>query len=410
MAKAYKVLGVKKLPIAELTSLSNFKKKRLDDVNFRDYWNNHSSLLTPYSIDYKRRCVTFVETPVTTKLLKSQPFLYQAQRDYASRLFLVPFNEVLALEPVKKVPSSQEINLVFLHSTGRCGSTLLCKMLECIDEIATISEPDFYSQWFMLEQRYGARLDNSIPDIMAKLTDLLIHELEESPAEKTTVIKLRGICINVADKINQALPESKSIFLYRNAYDTINSFLGMVLKHPLAIRIKNLGLDKLSIHWLGKLPGVESKLNAFAPLRADDRFKRLPASGGGAVMALSWLSKMDMALNLMVKKPGFFVCSIRYKDLLENAQLLVQNLSAYLEVKQPDEEIKCKMQKTLESNSQEGSEMESDGVYRLNDFDLEMIDYVLQQHDEICQSDYILPNTIELTTEIISDKALAAHT
>lgn len=40
--------------------------------------------------------------------------------------------------------------VVFLHSTGRCGSTLLCRLLGDAAATVSVSEPDFYSQLVLL--------------------------------------------------------------------------------------------------------------------------------------------------------------------------------------------------------------------------------------------------------------------
>jgi len=125
MAKVYQVKGLKSLPVAEFSSFGNLKLSSLADVDFTNYWKKCSRLLIPYAIDYKRRCAVFVETSGSVAQLKSAPFLYQAQRDFAQRVFLLSFDEVLVLDP-KTIDRAK--NLVFLHSTGRCASTLLWKI------------------------------------------------------------------------------------------------------------------------------------------------------------------------------------------------------------------------------------------------------------------------------------------
>jgi hypothetical protein len=405
MAKVYQVKGLKSLPVAEFTSLGNFKLSALRDVDFLDYWNKHATLLTPYSIDYKQRCVVFVETSASAIELRSKPFLYQAQRDFAERVFLVPFDEVLALE---SNAFSRAENLVFLHSTGRCGSTLLCKLLEDTGEVSALSEPDYYTQWVMLDQQYGSRLDRRIPAVIEKLTNLLLAELEDGSKRDVLVIKLRGVCIHIADQLQQAHPYAKNIFLYRNAYDTSNSFLGLFYKLRLVRTVKRFSLDKLPVYWLGKLPLVKNKLMLFAPLMFDAHYNRTDAAGGGAVLALSWLSKMNRALRLTEDCPHLFACAVRYEDLMEEPSRLIQALAPLVGAHTPDRFASLRMQKTLESNSQKGSDVESDGLYRLSENDIGMIDRVLSRHDVINHSHYILPNTLMAFGNIASDEALAA--
>jgi len=403
MAKVYQVKGLKSLPVAEFSSFGNFKLSPLADVDFTSYWKKCSRLLTPYAIDYKQRCAVFVETSGSAAQLKSAPFLYQAQRDFALRVFLLPFDEVLALD-VKAFDRTE--NLVFLHSTGRCGSTLLCKLLEDTGEVSAISEPDYYTQWAMLDQQYGSSLDRRMPAVVEKLTSLLLAELGDD-SKKDVVVKLRGVCIHIADQLQQAHPYAQNIFLYRNAYDTSNSFLGLLNKLAPVRAAKNFSLDRLPVYWLGKLPLVRNKVVLFAPLILDARYKGI--AGVGAVLALSWLSKMNRALRLMQDYPHFFVCAVRYEDLLQDPSRLICALVPLIGGHRPDYFASLKMRKTMTSNSQQGSDVESDGKYRLDKQDIEVINRVLSKHDIINHAHYVLPNTLTTASNIVSDKALAAN-
>ena len=397
MAIIFCIEGVKSLPIAEFTSLGNFKLRRTSKVDFAGYWREQSQFLSPYSIDYKKRCAVFVQTSLSVTQLKSQAFLYQAQRDYAERVLLVPFDELLDLGKLPFVGAANNKKLFFLHSTGRCGSTLLCNLLEDSGDITVFSEPDFYSQWVMLSQKYHAQLDTRIPKVVETLTNLLIAALDDDLSTESVVIKLRGICINVADKMQQSHVNAKNIFLYRNAYDTGNSFLGLLLKLPLVQMISRFRLDRLPVYWLVKIPGLKSKLMAFAPLSGIPRYNRISAIGGASVIALSWLSKMGLALKLSQKHPDFFLCCVRYEDLTRGAPELMQALVPLMTGRELDDLARVKMNKTLRINSQEGTDLKSDGLYRLSANDIKRIDQVLSKHSVIKDSDYQLTNTLVVT-------------
>jgi hypothetical protein len=321
-------------------------------------------------------------------------------------VLLVSFDCVLDLDATA---FSCAKNLAFLHSTGRCGSTLLCKLLEDTGEVCAISEPDYYTQWVMFDQKYGSRLDRRIPALIEKLTRMLLVEFEDSSQKNVLVIKLRGVCIHIADQIQRAHPYAQNIFLYRNAYDTSNSFLGLFYRFRLVRTIEHLNLDKLPIYWLGKLPLVKNKLMLFAPLMLDAHYNRIAATGGGSVLALSWLSKMNRALRLMQDCPHFFVCVLRYEDVMQEPAQLVQSVVQLIGGHMPDSFASLKMQRTMDLNSQSGSDVESDGQYRLNDQDIEMINQVLSKHKVINHSDYILPNTLTVFGNIASNETLAAR-
>ncbi|MBL4608773.1 MAG: hypothetical protein JKY01_13230 [Pseudomonadales bacterium] len=72
MAKVYQVNGVKRLAVAEFSSLENFKLTPLSDIQSFDHWHEHPNLLIPYAIDYKKRSVIFVETAISAVQLMFQ--------------------------------------------------------------------------------------------------------------------------------------------------------------------------------------------------------------------------------------------------------------------------------------------------------------------------------------------------
>jgi len=143
----------------------------------------------------------------------------------------------------------------------------------------------------MLDQQYGSSLDRRITAVIEKLTSLLLAELEDDSKKDVAVVKLRGVFIHIADQLQLAHPYAQNIFLYRNAYDTSSSFLGLLNKLGPVRATKTFSLDKLPVYWLGKLPLVRNRMVFFSPLILGARYKGV--AGVGAVLATFWLSKMN---------------------------------------------------------------------------------------------------------------------
>ena len=101
--------------------------------------------LTLYALDDQRRQVIFVETPLEVDL-SSHPFYYMAQYQHAQRLVAVPYDDLMrladALGPIE--------HLILIQSIGRCGSTLMSKILNENEHILSLSEPDVYSNLLWL--------------------------------------------------------------------------------------------------------------------------------------------------------------------------------------------------------------------------------------------------------------------
>ncbi|MFZ0255928.1 MAG: hypothetical protein WAN46_09815, partial [Gammaproteobacteria bacterium] len=160
-----------------------------------------------YCCDNNCKQVVFVETDPAIDLTTA-PFLKQAQLAHAKRLFRVGHDELYQM--ADKV-SRWFGQLILIYSVGRCGSTLLSKMFSKVTGCYSLSEPDIYTQL----------LGCSVPhqesvNLLRAVTRLLGKPHFPTPSAHL-VLKFRGVCIEQAAMMNEAFPESKMIFMYRNA-------------------------------------------------------------------------------------------------------------------------------------------------------------------------------------------------
>ena len=81
--------------------------------------------LSLYTVDPAERTALFVRTPAQIRFSRV-PFLWQTQFAQATEVVAVPFREFVDLAAHAR--SSLE-RIVFVHSIGRCGSTLACRAL-----------------------------------------------------------------------------------------------------------------------------------------------------------------------------------------------------------------------------------------------------------------------------------------
>ena len=97
--------------------------------------------ITPYSLDHAQRRAIFVETPPDVDLSQA-PFYYQWQYEHAVRLFVAPYDLLYDLTQTIRL---QGENLIIIHSTGRCGSTLFSHAFNQVPGVVSLSEPDVYT-------------------------------------------------------------------------------------------------------------------------------------------------------------------------------------------------------------------------------------------------------------------------
>ena len=81
---------------------------------------------------------------------------------------------------VEELIDEQDALPVFLHSTGRCGSTLLSQLLGSVEGALSVSEPDFYSQAMMLSKESSGKRDAELTKLMQNFTRLLSYHLNRS--------------------------------------------------------------------------------------------------------------------------------------------------------------------------------------------------------------------------------------
>jgi hypothetical protein len=151
----------------------------------------------PYCLDFLRRRALYV-TDLDAKAVQAAPFYYLYLRGHARRVLSVPF-----------AASGAGADPVFLFSPGRCGSTLMSRVLFEAG-IASVSEPDFYTQlgsW--LWSRPFNPLAGVYRDAMWKMSQDLAAGLGAVP-----VVKLRAECAR-APELFVRNPAASSLVLFR---------------------------------------------------------------------------------------------------------------------------------------------------------------------------------------------------
>jgi hypothetical protein len=170
---------------------------------------------TPYCLDCTTRTALFVELSPEVDLSQAV-FAHVLQWREARRALVVPF---AALEQMAAavVPPSR---VVFVHNIGRCGSTLMNAMLNGVDGVWSLSEPDVY---FELVTRRDLLDPAEIPALIRASTRLLFRP-PVGKVPHTLGIKFRAESIYQAERFQAAWPEAASIFSYREGVGWARSF------------------------------------------------------------------------------------------------------------------------------------------------------------------------------------------
>lgn len=366
LAESYAVTGRRFRVIpAEPASAGHFFKRPIGHADLVELMQERGARITPYCLDDRRRRLLLVEVEEHVDLLTADPFFYEAQRDHAVRMHAVAYSDVARLADTL-LPADAAPSPVFLHSTGRCGSTLLSQMLAATGALQSVSEPDFYSQATILSRLSGGRRDAQLRRLMDGCTRLLCHALRcRDPAAGRPLIKLRSWCLPAAPLFEPLSGRWHNMFLYRDPLPTINSFLNAYFSAQQYHLWRRWQLDRLLLSALGALPVTRNALGATVPLFNDPQFRKAGRRGAAQYFTLQWLSHMQDSVRLQQQRPGFFSARIRYEDLVQRPADCLGGLMAMLGRTMPalPDDLCADL---LARNSQKGSRMQSKGEQLLS--------------------------------------------
>ncbi|MBW4508988.1 MAG: sulfotransferase [Scytonematopsis contorta HA4267-MV1] len=371
------VLNIKKknrTPASLIASLKDFDYELGETIDSKIILDNTNISL--YCLDYENRQTIFVETPVDVDIYKPA-FLYQAQYEYAQRLFAVPYDDFhkLAADIEDSLGS-----IIMIYSVGRCGSTLLSKIFNQVDTILSLSEPDIFSQMVFLRKPDGSN-DSEIVQLV-KSSICMLAKANVEGKSSFSVIKLRSFGIEIADLIYRAFPHAKLLFMYRNAENVVKSSI------------------RAFIYFSEILPIIKQNIELYSQatplLKEYASYIDFTDSNATDLYTIMWLSVMQRYLLLCQK--GIPILAFRYEDLIVEKQQIVTAIFNYCGLPISEVANGCK---AFEKDSQSGSDLSRENTSK-NDRELDMLEIsqkinaLLQKHPQIKISDFIAPNTLTI--------------
>ncbi|WP_421725391.1 hypothetical protein [Bauldia sp.] len=174
-----------------------------------------------YCLDMETRQAVFVETDADIDLADA-PFFYSKQFEAARRVALVPFAALGTLAAAVPAPD----RLAFIFNTGRCGTTLVNAMLNRVEGVWSLSEPDALFDLAMARDT----LDPAEHRDLLEASTRLLFRPPSARAVHTLVIKPRSQSLFHADLAHAAFPDASLVFMYRDGVGWARSFFQMATK------------------------------------------------------------------------------------------------------------------------------------------------------------------------------------
>ena len=338
----------------------------------------HNPNITLYALNHFTREAIFVETPPEIDLAEA-PFLYQAQYDNAIRLYSMSYKSFLKLAEIVRQPNKQ---LILIHSVGRCGSTLLSDVFNNLPDVLSLSEPEAFTEIVKRREPDGrneaemAQLLDAVIQVQCRPTNQL--------APNVYAIKFRSFSTVMIDLLHRVAPQSKHIFLYRNAEDRARS----IARAFRTVEAGNMALDPDNLRVRTKFVPLISQ---YADRATNGTLSKVEFS------MLAWLSGMQKYLEQHAA--GVPMCAVRYEDMIAEPQKIVQMLYEYCNLPTTPERLTLGVQ-AFARDSQQGSSLarknlKQDEQNQLTEAHLAEIHQLLTEHPTIKTADFIVPNTIQ---------------
>lgn len=292
-AFSYSIASRNKSTSLATSSMRDFELENACAVDADEVLNTDTT--TPYCVDAETGRMILVETPSTLDL-SAQPFFYAAQYQYAQRVFSIDLDRFNAACDRLTDPR----RLLLIHSTGRCGSTLLANALNEVPEVSAISEPDVFTQFSMA----GGHADRELRTALGRTYRSCIRLLCRSP-HALHAIKFRSIVCEHSDLLSEAMPAASQLFVYRNAIDVAASTARIAGHDP-----STWVLDRTQLRGWRPLAPLLASIDA--PATAYD------------VYAALWAGPVLRYLERRCESA--WIGALRYEDLTTNRERTIEEL------------------------------------------------------------------------------------
>ncbi len=242
--------------------------------------------------------------------VKDHVFSRIGQFRTATRVIVLPVSSARML--VKEIGGKPSERLLFIASTGRCGSTLLSRIFEETGNCVVYTEP------MALCDLLRHVDDKDIPDVDSKeaeFVNTVVTLLGKSPSpqpdpKRLHVFKMQPQTTYLCGVLQRLYPEATFLFLYRDLKPICDSFLKTWVACPLLVAIALLSLLPHCagiIHRLQVRNGY-SKPNRSPPIEFYQQTSHQ--------CYVAYLPMLAMRFYLALFHKGFRIRAIRYEDVV----------------------------------------------------------------------------------------------
>jgi len=371
IATSFEIIGKRRANPVGLVDIKDFELRASGQMSAEDILSN--AHITLYALDLENSQAVFVETSPESDLSQA-PFYYQAQYENALCVITIPFETMIQLAQSVTVDDRK---LIFVHSMGRCGSTLASKIFAQIPGVINLSEPDALTQLVAARFMQPNQQDN-----IKMLLDASIRLLCKTRAQTAWVVKGRSWVIELGDWLHELYPQTKNLYLYREAESWIKSNLNAFVDETRTSAEQLFQYEDEARGWM----------QLFVPPIA--RYDPNQHLSGIGLVSLMWLANMERYTEL--HQAGIEMLAIPYPSWKLDPLRTALSMLDYCGCR-PDD--LTAVEETLAKDSQAGSAVSQDAIKQktagVQLFDPAELNRHLQAHAYIQTADFEVANTLK---------------
>jgi hypothetical protein len=326
--------------------------------------------LSLFCVDFSDMSLWFTETPDSVDV-HDATFMFEAQRSEAKRIVRIPLHTAHQISAETAIDPSR---IILVNSVGRCGSTLVSKALSAFDGLASLSEPDVFTQ---LVKTWG-RVNFQGHAHESLLRDCTILQCLPTKLRGRThwALKFRSYVTTMAAMHARAVPEAKHVFLYRTLLPWFKSYTRMLGGGDLHAKYPS---DEYVQFLAYIVPQLEGRIDALF----------------AEVVVAAWIGTMEAALDLV--ETGVPIFLLRYEELLKSPKSAMTALGEFCELGAFEPSL---LDLALTRDSQEGTSLSRSSVVdikvALKESEIQLIEGFAKALSSRIHSGSLLPGTFSL--------------
>ncbi len=372
--RQFNIEGKHRQDVGFVASVNDFTLSGGDEVSVSAIIDNTAVSL--YCFDDMSRQAVFVELPEQVNLIK-EPFVYQSQYEYAQRVFTLSFHSFNQL--AKQLPAVRRP--IFIHITGRSGSTLLNHALNASGLVNCLAEPDVVSQFASLRHQSDTVQEAELQELADSTMRFLFKDHHE-PGVQSHAVKFRNQGTLVMDLFQSMFPQGRNLFLYRDVVGFVSSFQRI---------LRNVGLpeSKPFMEWRDEFQSyLAGDLSHFSRYVGGEQVELTIAQQ----LTLWWLAVIEW--YMAQHNQGVPAMAVSYADLVTTQEETLTAIFHYCGL--PTNRVAQGVQ-AYARDSQAGTRMarenpEEGNRQRLTPDELTAVQKILSKHPLVGQSGFTVPS------------------